>query len=151
MPFETSTRSPDSRARLDIENQTSVPLLVQFVAIYGDVPNPCVDPQGDSFDRSASDLGPGVVGAGSNRPLSPSRTDLVVPAAETRAFETTYAPFAFPDGADADACTDDDRRGTVAIVHGSGGSAAYGFTYQLEGEPTSIEADGLEATVCRSE
>ncbi|ELY49762.1 hypothetical protein [Natronorubrum bangense] len=137
---------PDGRARLEIESQTSAPVLVGFVGIYGDVPNPTLDPQSDSFDHS-SVLGPGVVGAAANRPLSEFRTDLVIPPEETRVFETTYAPFAFPDGIDAADCNGDERTGTVAVVHGSGGSAAYTFTYRLEGEPASLE-DGLEAAAC---
>lgn len=129
----------DGRARFDIENQATAPLLVRFVGIYGDVPNPTIDPQRDSFDRSTFDLAPGVVGIGDNRPLSPSRTDLVVPPAETKSFETTYAPFAFPEGAGSDDCAGDERTGTIAVVHASGGSAAYSFTYRLEGEPTPLE------------
>ncbi|WP_247000337.1 hypothetical protein [Halosolutus gelatinilyticus] len=140
---------PDGRARLEIENQAEAPLLVRFVAIYGDVPNPTIDPQGESFDRSSLGVDPGVVGVGANRPLSPSRTDLVIPPKKTRSFETTYAPFAFPDGADADDCAGDERRGKVAIVHGSSGSAAYDFTYRLDGEPTALE--GRTATVCDGE
>ncbi len=69
---------PDGRARFDIENRTHASILARFIAIYGHVPNPTIDPQRDSFDRSSFDLGPGIVGVGSNRPLSPSRTDLVV-------------------------------------------------------------------------
>lgn len=137
---------PDSRARLAIENQGEAPLLVRFVAIYGDVPNPTIDPQADAFDRSSLDRGPGVVGVGANQRLSPSRTDLVVPADATRTFETTYAPFAFPDGVDAADCGAGERTGMVAVVHGSGGSAAYDFTYRLEGEATALE--GQDAAVC---
>ncbi|GAB3664279.1 hypothetical protein [Halopiger thermotolerans] len=137
---------PDGRARLAIENQGTAPLLVRFVAVYGDVPNPTVDPQADAFDRSSFDRGPGVVGVDGNQRLSPSRTDLVVPADATRTFETTYAPFAFPDGVDAADCSGDERTGKVAVVHGSGGSAAYDFTYWLEGEATALE--GRDAAVC---
>ncbi|WP_222919281.1 hypothetical protein [Natrinema sp. SYSU A 869] len=137
----------DGRARFDIENQTPAPILARFVAIYGHVPNPTIDPQHDSFDRSSFDLGPGIVGVGANRPLSPSRTDLVVPPEETRPFETLYAPFAYRDGADAEGCLGDERTGTTALVHGSGLNASYGFTYRLEGEPTAPK--GREsATVC---
>ncbi|MGM0388934.1 MAG: hypothetical protein ACQEP0_10550 [Natrinema limicola] len=138
---------PNGRARFDIENQATAPLLVRFVGIYGDVPNPTIDPQRDSFDPSTVNLNPGVVGVDDNRPLSPSRTDLVVPPAETKSFETTYAPFAFPEGAGSDACAGDERTGTIAVVHASGGSAAYSFTYRLDGEPTLLE--GQEpAAVC---
>ncbi|MFC4437424.1 MULTISPECIES: hypothetical protein [Natrialbaceae] len=135
----------DGRARLEIESQTDAPLLVGFVGIYGDVPNPTADPQSDSFDRSTLETGPGVVGVGENRPMSPSRTDLVVPPGETRSFETTYAPFAFPNDADEIDCDGTERRGQIAVVHGSGGSAAYGFTYRLEGDPEALDGD---ATVC---
>lgn len=140
---------PDGRARFTVENQGDAPLLARFVAIYGDVPNPTVDPQGDSFDAAAFDQGPGIVGIEENRPLSPTRTDLVVPAGETKPFETTYAPFAFPggtDGADAADCDGDERRGTIAILHGSGGNAAYGFTYRLGGGSTELE--NQTAAVC---
>lgn len=138
---------PDGRARLEIENQGDAPLLVRFVAVYGDVPNPTVDPQGHSFDRSSFDLDPGGVGVDENRPLSPSRTDLVVPPEGTRPFETTYAPFAFPDGAATADCDGTERTGSVAVVRGSGGSAAYVFSFRVEDDPTTLE-DGLEAAVC---
>ncbi len=81
---------PDGRARFEIENQGDAPLLVRFVAMYDGIPNPTLDPQRDSFDRDSLEFGPGVVGVGENRPLSPSRTDLVVPPGETDPFETTY-------------------------------------------------------------
>jgi hypothetical protein len=136
----------DGRARFDLENPGEAPLLVRFVAIYGDVPNPTVDPQSNSFDHSSFDLGPGVVGVGPNRPLSPSRTDLVVPPGETKPFETTYAPFAFPDTAEAADCSDTERSGTIALLRPSGGSYAYTFTYQLSGESAAVE--GQAATVC---
>lgn len=146
-PYVTAVEPlPDGRARLEIENQTAIPLLVRFVAVYGDVPNPTVDPQGDAFDESSFDLGPGVVGVDENQPLSPSRTDLVVPPEETRPFETTYAPFAFPDGATTADCDGTERTGSVAVVRGSGGSAAYSFSYRLEGEPAELQ--GRAAMVC---
>lgn len=136
----------NGRARFDVENQGEAPLLVRFVGIYGDVPNPTIDPQSDSFDHSSFDLGPGIVGSGQNRPLSPSRADLVVPGGEAAQFETTYAPFVFPDGGAENDCGGDERTGTIAIVHASGGSAAYGFAFRLDGEPTAIE--GRAAEVC---
>lgn len=152
-PVHGATRDvtilPDGRARFGVENQGAAPLLVRFVGIYGNVPNPTVDPQSDSFDRSSFDLGPGVVGSGENRPLSPSRTDLVVPPGETAQFETTYAPFAFPHEADVDDCNGTERTGTIAVVHASGGSAAYSFSYRLAGEPTDLQ--GRTATVCDGE
>lgn len=137
---------PDGRARFAVENQGEAPLLVRFVGIHGDVPNPTVDPQGESFDRASLGLDPGVVGVGSNRPLSPSGTDLVVPAGETAPFETTYAPFAFPDGTAGNDCDGSERTGEVTVVHASGGSAAYTFDYRLDGEPTGL--DGRSAAVC---
>ena len=136
----------DGRARFEIENQGEAPLLVRFVGIYGDVPNPTVNPQRDSFDRSSFAFGPSVFGTGHNRTLSPSRTDLVVPSGETAPFETTYAPFAFPNGTDPDSCDGDERTAEIAIVHASGGSAAYTFPYRLDGDPTPVE--GQAATVC---
>ncbi|MFC4450173.1 hypothetical protein [Halorussus aquaticus] len=134
----------DGRARFEVENQGDAPLLVRFVGIYGDVPNPTVNVQSDSFDESSFDLGPGVVGVGRNRPLSPSRTDLVVSPGEVAPFETTYAPFAF--GADADYCRGDQRTAQIAVLHASGGSAAYTVQYRLDGEPTAVE--GQSAVVC---
>ncbi len=123
---------PEGQARFEVTNQGETPLLVRFVAITGDVPEPTVDPQGDSFDRSALGFGPGVVGTGPNRPRSPDRSDLVVSSGETAPFETTYAPFAVPeDGGDEWRGTD--RTGHVTVVHGSGGSARYDFTYRLDG------------------
>ncbi|WP_049925433.1 hypothetical protein [Halopiger goleimassiliensis] len=132
----------DGRARLEVENQGEAPLLVRFLAIYGDVPNPTVDPQADGIDRSDLPGSPGVVGIDGNRPLSPSRSDLVVAPDETEPYETTYAPFVDPES-----CGDAERQGMVAVVHGAGGSAAYGFRYRLTGDRTELE--GLEATVCR--
>lgn len=136
---------PDGRARFEIENQADAPLLVRFVGIYGDVPNPTVDPQRDAVDRSSLGVGPGVVGVGRNRPLSPTRTDLVVSPGETAAFETLYAPFAFTDGADP-ACDGGERTGEITVVHAAGVNASYTFTYRLDGEPTPVE--GHEAAVC---
>jgi len=138
---------PDGRARFEIENQGDAPLLVRFVGISGDVPNPTLDVQSDSFDGATFDLGPGVVGVGPNRPLSPSRSDLVVSPSEEARFETTYAPFAFPDGTDAADCGGDERRGDIAILHASGLSALYSFQYRLDGDPVSVE--GTSAAVCR--
>lgn len=134
----------DGRARVELENQAEAPLLVRFVAIYGAVPNPTVDPQAESVDRSALPFGPGVVGTGRNRPTSPVRDDLVIPGGETAAFETTYAPFAFPETETA-SCDGRERTGTVAVVHGSGGSAAYSFSFSLDGEQTDV---GGEMTAC---
>ena len=138
---------PDGRARFDVENQGTAPLLVRFVGVYGDVPNPTVNVQSDSFDRSSFDLGPSVVGVGRNRALTPSRTDLVIPPGETKPFETTYAPFAFPERPDPD-CDGGERTGTAALLHASGGSASYTFTYRRDGEPTA--GAGESASVCRT-
>jgi len=121
---------PEGQARFEITNQGGTPLLVRFVAISGDVPDPTVDPQDESFDRSALGFGPGVVGTGSNRPQSPNRTDLVVSPGETAPFETTYTPFAAPE----DGTTDrggTDRTGEITVVQASGGSVKYDFTYSL--------------------
>lgn len=123
---------PEGQARFEITNLGETPLLIRFVAISGDVPSPTVDPQDESFDRSALGVGPGVVGRGPNRPRSPSRMDLVVPTGETAPFETTYTPFAVPE----DSTTDwrrTDRTGEITIVQGSGGSVKYDFTYSLDG------------------
>jgi hypothetical protein len=89
---------------------------------------------------------PVVVGVGPNRRLSPSRTDLVVSPGETAPFETTYAPFAFPDGAGPDACDGDERTAQIAVVHTSGGSASYTFSYRLEDDPGTLA--GGPAEVC---
>ncbi|MFC6993538.1 hypothetical protein ACFQH3_18545 [Haladaptatus sp. GCM10025707] len=136
---------PDGRARFDIQNQGDSPLLIRFVAISGDVPNPTVDPQSESFDRSSLGFDPGVIGVGANQPLTPDRPDLIVPGGETRAFETTYAPFAFPDGAPANACDGAERTGKVTVVHGRGGSAAYSFDYRLTGAQSSVNGGGAVA------
>jgi len=136
----------DGRARFEIENAGGASLLVRFVGIYRDVPNPTVDPQSESFDRSSFDIDPGVVGVGPNRRLSPSGTDLVVSPGETAPFETTYVPFAFPDGAGANACDGDERTAQIAVVHTSGGSASYTFSYRLEGDPGALA--GGPAEVC---
>lgn len=136
----------DGRARFDIMNQGQAPLLIRFVGVYGDVPNPTVNPQSDSFDRSSLNYGPSIVGIEENRPLTPSRTDLVVPSGETALFETTYAPFAFPNGADAEDCGGQERTGQLAVVHASGGSASYSFSYRLSGDPTAVE--GRSAEIC---
>lgn len=149
-PIHGATRNveplPDGRARFALENRGTAPLLARFVAIYGDVPNPTVDPQDDSFEPSTFGRGPGIIGTAENRPLSPSRIDLVVPPGETKPFETTYAPFAFTDGAAADDCAGDERTGRIAVVPASGGSMAYDFTYRLAGEPAEIDVP--DATVC---
>ncbi|WP_435345052.1 hypothetical protein [Haloarchaeobius sp. HRN-SO-5] len=121
---------PEGQAQFDITNQGETPLLVRFVAITGDVPNPTVDPQHESFDRSALGFGPGVLGTGSNRPQSPNRSDLVISPGETAPFETTYAPFAVPEDSNA-AWDGADRTGEITIVEGSGSSAKYDFTYRL--------------------
>lgn len=123
---------PDGQAQFDITNQGETPLLVRFVAISGDVPSPTVDPQQESFDRSVLGFGPGVVGTGSNRPLSPNRSDLVIPPGETAPFETTYTPFAVPEDSNAE-WAGTDRTGEITIVQGSGGSTKYDFTYRLGG------------------
>jgi hypothetical protein len=122
----------DGRVRFGIENQGDAPLLVRFVAVHGDVPNPALDPQAEGFERSALPFGPGVVGVGENQPGDASREDLVVTAGERAAYETTYAPFAGDDDATAggtnDATedgTEDERRASITVVHGSGGSASY--------------------------
>lgn len=138
----------DGRGRLTVENQGDVPLLVHLVAIHGDVPNPTIDPQAESVDRSSFDLGPGVIGSGPNRPLTTTRTDLVVSGGETKPFETTYAPFAFPNRAGSAVCDGDERNATATVVHASGGSTAFSFSYRLEGAPAPV--DGTQATVCRN-
>lgn len=124
---------PEGQAQFDITNQGERPLLVRFVAISGEVPNPTVDPQSESFDFSTLGFGPGVLGTGSNRPQSSNRLDLVISPGETAPFETTYAPFAVP--ADSNAEWDrSERTGEITIVQGSGGSTKYDFTYRLNGQ-----------------
>jgi hypothetical protein len=124
---------PEGRAQFEIMNQGNTPLLVRFVAISGDVPNPTVDPQHESFDLSALGFGPGVLGTGSNRPQSPNRSDLVISPGEIVPFETTYAPFAVPEDSNAE-WSGTDRTGEITIVEGSGSSAKYDFTYRLDGQ-----------------
>lgn len=130
---------PDGRARLEIQNQGNAPLLVRFVGIYGDVPNPTIDPHGDAFDRSSFDRGPGVVGVDQNRPLSSSRTDLVVHPGETAPFETTYPPFAFPDGADPHDCESNERTASIAVVNASSGRSTETVTVRLGGTPAAVD------------
>ncbi|OAQ51292.1 hypothetical protein HTG_18755 [Natrinema mahii] len=122
---------PEGQAQFEITNQGETPLLVRFVAISGDVPNPTVDPQHESFDLSALGFGPGVLGTGPSRPQSPNRSDLVVSPGETAPFETTYAPFAVPEDSNAE-WGGTDRTGEITIVQGSGGSTKYDFTYRLD-------------------
>jgi hypothetical protein len=119
---------PDGRALFDLENQTEAPLVVRFVAVHGDVPNPTVDPGADAFERADLGFGPGVLGTGENRPRTPDRTDLVVGPGETVPFETTYAPFASPEDAPAEG---GERTGAITVVHAGGGSARYDFEYSL--------------------
>jgi hypothetical protein len=123
---------PEGQAQFEITNQGETPLLIRFVAISGDVPNPTVDPHQDSFDISALGFGPGVVGTGANRPQSPGRSDLAIPIGETAPFETTYAPFVVPEDSNAE-WAGTDRTGEITIVLGSGISTKYDFTYRLDG------------------
>lgn len=139
----------DGSVCIDIHNTGHAPLLVRFVGIYQDVPNPTVDLQSSSFDRDSFESGPGVVGSGRNQPLNPSRTDLVVGPDETASFETVYRPFAFVDGAPEDACKGTERSGKVGIFHASGLIASYGFTYTGSGGPVAVgnetnETDGQQ-------
>ena len=120
------TPLPDGRARFDLENQGAAPLLVRFVGIYGDVPNPTVDVGADDVDLPSFD--PGVIGIGPNRPPTPTRTDLVVPGGESAPFETTYEPFGTPT-AGTDSSDETVRTGTIGILHASGSTTAYDFSY----------------------
>ncbi|ACV48237.1 hypothetical protein Hmuk_2124 [Halomicrobium mukohataei DSM 12286] len=131
----------DGSVAFDIHNTGAAPLLVRFVGIYGDVPNSTVDLQADSFEREALEFGPGVVGAGDNRPLDPSRGDLVVGPGETARFETVYRPFAFEDGAPAGSCDGTERTGDIGIVHASGTITSYTFSYRGSGGRVAAETD----------
>ena len=137
---------PDGRVRFEIENQGKASLLARFVGIYGDVPNPTVNLQADGFERRSLGRGPGIVGIGENRPLTPSRTDLVVPGGESNRFETTYAPFAIPNARGSESCDGEPRTAQIGVVQASGQITAYDFTYQLDGDRHSLE--GPSATVC---
>ena len=130
---------PDGRARFEIENQGEAPLLVRFVSFYGDVPNPTVNPQADSFELGSLYHSPGILGIEENRPLTPSRTDLVILGGETNAFETTYAPFALSEDMPSNDGDGGARTGMIGIVHASGGVNAYSFTYRIDGDLASIE------------
>lgn len=134
----------DGRARFEIENRGNAPLLVRFVGIYGDVPNPTIAQQRDAVDWSSLDRDPNVVGVGRNRPRSSSRTDLAVAPGEAAPFETTDAPFAFPDGADADDCDGRERSARIAVVNASGGATTETVTVRLEGD--SVVGDGRATT-----
>jgi hypothetical protein len=129
---------PEGQAQFEITNQGDTPLLIRFVAISGDVPNPTVDPQDESFDRSALGFGPGVLGTGSNRPQSPDRLDLVISPGETAPFETTYTPFAVPEASPTE-WDGTDRTGEITIVQASGASVKYDFTYNAWIQSTSVE------------
>lgn len=135
----------DGRASFDIHNTGTAPLLVRFVGMYGNVPNPTVELQSESFDRGSFELGPGVVGAGRSRPLNPSRTDLVVGPDETVPFETIYRPFAFVDGAPDGTCDGTERNGEIGIFHSSGKIASYTFTYSASGGPVAVGGETDEA------
>jgi hypothetical protein len=124
---------PEGQAQFDIVNRGETPLLVRFVAVSGDVPSPTVDPQDDSFDSSALGFGPGALGTGSNRPQSPTRSDLVISPGETAPFETTYAPFAVPEDSTAE-WDGTARTGEITIVQGSGTRTKYDFSYRLAGQ-----------------
>lgn len=135
----------DGSVCLDIHNAGLAPLLVRFVGIYKDVPNPTVNLQSDSFDRDSFESGSGVVGSGRNQPLHPSRTDLVVAPDETASFETVYRPLAFVDGTPEDACKGTEHSGEVGIFHASGLIASYGFTYTGSGGPVTV-GNGTDGT-----
>jgi hypothetical protein len=122
----------DGRAQFDITNQGETPLLVWFVAIHGDVPNPTINPQHESFNPATLGFGPGVLGTGSNRPQSPTRSDLVISSGETAPFATTYAPFAVPDDR-SNEWGEKERTGKITIISGPGGSMQYDFRYRLAG------------------
>jgi len=124
---------PDGRAQFAITNQGETPLLVRFVAIHGDVPNPTINPQDESFDPATLGFGPGVLGTGSNRPQSPTRSDLVISSGETAPFETIYAPFAVPEDS-SNEWGEKERTGKITIISGSGGSMQYDFPYRLVGQ-----------------
>lgn len=115
---------PDGRARFRIENQGDAPLLIRFVSVHGDVPEPTVDPASETFDIDSFRAGPGVVGTGENRVEYPKRPDLVVPGGAELPFETTYRPFG--DGGES---AIEDHSGTVSLVQASGGTNSYTFSY----------------------
>lgn len=135
----------DGSASFEIHNTGTAPLLVRFVGIYGDVPNPTVDLQSDSFDRDSFELGPSVVGTGRNRPLDPPRSDLVVGPDETASFETTYRPFAFAGGTPETACDGTERSGEIGILHSTSLIASYSFTYTASGDPVVV-GNGVDGT-----
>ncbi|SDD96100.1 hypothetical protein [Natrinema hispanicum] len=132
-PVHGATRNieilQDGSIRFEVENLGNASLLMRFVGVYGDVPNPTIDPQSESFDTEASDLGPGIVGIEENRAEPSSRTDLVISPGETVPFETVFAPFE----ASNVNCDGTERNATIAIVHASGGIATYTFSFRLDG------------------
>ncbi len=114
----------EGRAQLRIENQGTAPLLIRFVSVHGDVPEPAADPTNETVELDSHHTGPGVVGTGENHAQQPERSDLVVPGEAERSFETSYRPFG-----DDGAVTDEERSGTVSLVQASGGINSYSFSY----------------------
>lgn len=117
---------PDSegRARFRIENQGTAPLLVRFVSVYGDVPEPAADPTSEAVELDALQADPGVVAISEGHAQQPDRSELVIPGETDRSFKTTDRPFG-----DDGAATDEDRSGTVSLVQASGGINSYSFSY----------------------
>ncbi|WP_440770843.1 hypothetical protein [Natronorubrum sp. DTA28] len=128
----------DGAAQFTIKNLGDASLLVQFVGMYGDVPNPTINPQRDAFDPEHPDIDPNVVGIRGNRAEPTSRTDLVVSPGESAPFETINAPFAISDDSNADKWDGSDQNAQIAIAHASGGTAAYTVSFRFDGEQFEI-------------
>ena len=114
----------EGRARFRIGNQGTAPLVVRFVSVHGNVPEPAPDPTSEAFELDQFQSGPGVFGVGENPVRYPERPDLVVPGGAELPFETTYRPFA-----DDDRSAGEDRSGTVSLVQASGRTNLYSFSY----------------------
>lgn len=132
---------PDGRASFEVHNVGVASLLIRFVGIYGDVPNPTVDIHSDSFDMDSFEQGPSVVGSGRRQESNSQREYLVVGPDETTQLETTYRPFAFSSDTSETACDGSERTGEIGLAQFPKKNISYEFTYSLSGEPVRIDSD----------
>ncbi|WP_226480682.1 hypothetical protein [Natrinema amylolyticum] len=131
----------DGRASFEVHNTGTASLLIRFVGIYRDVPNPTVDIQSDSFDIDSFEQGPSVVGSGRRQESNSQREYLVVGPDETTQLETTYRPFVFSSDKSETACDGSEHTGEIGLVQSPGGTVSYTFTYSLSGDPVRVDSD----------
>ncbi|ERG88331.1 MAG: hypothetical protein J07HX5_00475 [halophilic archaeon J07HX5] len=137
----------DGRASFEVHNLGTASLLIRFVGIYGDVPNPTVDIQSDSFDIDSFEQGPSVVGSGRRQESNSQREYLVVGPDEATRLETTYRPFVFSSDKSETACDGSEHTGEIGFVQSPGplkssrGTISYAFTYSLSGGPVRVDSD----------